>query len=59
MPSHDVICSLPRFKGLMTIGKQGDLSAFGIMNKLKAEMCEKYKLPAEGFELSMGMSGDF
>lgn len=33
----------------MTIGKQGDLSAFGMMIKLKDEMCGKYKLPAEGF----------
>lgn len=43
----------------MTIGKQGDLSAFGVMNKLKADLCEKYKLPLDDFELSMGMSGDF
>ena len=48
-----------RFKGLMTIGKQGDTSAFETMSKLKAEMCGKYELKAEDFELSMGMSGDF
>ena len=43
----------------MTIGKQGDISAFETMGKLKMEMCGKYELKAEDFELSMGMSGDF
>ena len=43
----------------MTIGKQGDISAFETMSKLKAEMCGKYELKPEDFELSMGMSGDF
>lgn len=49
MPAPDVISYQLRFKGLMTIGKQGDLSAFGIMNKLKDEMCQKYKLPVDDF----------
>lgn len=43
----------------MTIGEQGDVSAFVKMNELKKEMCSKYQLDATEFELSMGMSGDF
>lgn len=52
-------CPNLRFKGLMTIGKEGDMSAFGQMDDLKRKMCEKYKLKEDEFELSMGMSSDF
>jgi uncharacterized pyridoxal phosphate-containing UPF0001 family protein len=43
----------------MTIGAQGDLTAFTQMQQLKQEICERHQLSPEGFELSMGMSGDF
>ena len=44
----------------MTIGKQGDMSAFAQMVKLKVELVEKFEeIDANDFELSMGMSGDF
>lgn len=43
----------------MTIGKEGDITAFEQMYGLKTKMCEKYKLNEDGFELSMGMSGDY
>jgi hypothetical protein len=33
----------------MTIGKQGDLEAFGTMGKLRQEMCQKYGLKSEEF----------
>ena len=29
------------------------------MYKLKKNLCEKYKISEQDFELSMGMSGDF
>ena len=43
----------------MTIGQQGDTSAFVLMRRLKKEMCVKHGLAENEFELSMGMSGDF
>jgi uncharacterized pyridoxal phosphate-containing UPF0001 family protein len=43
----------------MTIGEQGDINAFTRMYDLKTQMCAKYALNADDFELSMGMSGDF
>lgn len=43
----------------MTIGAQGDLSAFTQLCDLKQSLCEKHQLPPGDFELSMGMSGDF
>ena len=43
----------------MTIGKQGDIDAFVRMRKLKEQMCLKYGIKEEDFQLSMGMSGDF
>ena len=36
MPSSQVRNKILRFKGLMTIGEQGDLNAFAVMNKLKS-----------------------
>jgi predicted outer membrane lipoprotein len=33
----------------MTIGQQGDLAAFGVMNQLRKELCEKYALKGEEF----------
>jgi len=33
----------------MTIGKQGDIEAFGKMRSLKARMCETYGLKGEEF----------
>ena len=59
MPSSQVKMQPFRFKGLMTIGEQGDISAFTAMSKLREEMCQKYQLDPYQFELSMGMSGDF
>ena len=43
----------------MTIGKQGDLTVFAQMNKLRDQIVEKFKIKEEQFELSMGMSADF
>lgn len=59
MSPTDVLGASLSFKGLMTIGEQGDINAFLTMNKLKHELCQKHGLSAEEFELSMGMSGDF
>ena len=43
----------------MTIGKQGDMSAFIHMADLKKRILSKFKIQEEEFELSMGMSADF
>ena len=48
-----------RFKGLMTIGKQGDMSAFIQLADLKKRILSQFKIQEEDFELSMGMSADF
>jgi uncharacterized pyridoxal phosphate-containing UPF0001 family protein len=40
-------CPNLRFKGLMTIGKEGDVKAFGLMYDLKVSMCKKYGLKEE------------
>lgn len=40
-------CPNLRFKGLMTIGKEGDVKAFGLMYDEKIRMCKKYELKEE------------
>lgn len=43
----------------MTIGKQGDMSAFIQLADLKKRIHSQFKIQEEDFELSMGMSADF
>ncbi len=50
--------------GLMTIGPlTGDRNLIGAsfekLKRLRADTCERFGLPAEGWELSMGMTNDF
>lgn len=40
-------CPNLKFKGLMTIGKEGDVKAFQTMYDLKVNMCKKYELKEE------------
>lgn len=50
MSTPDVLELLSvRFKGLMTIGQQGDAAAFKQMSQLKQEMCLKYGTKEEEF----------
>lgn len=45
--------------GLMSIGKLGDLEGFELMYKLKCDICEKYNIDKDKFELSIGTSADY
>jgi uncharacterized pyridoxal phosphate-containing UPF0001 family protein len=50
------------FSGLMTIGMKDYSSTpenFKALVNCKLEVCKAIDMPAEQFELSMGMSGDF
>mmetsp|Transcript_22584 Transcript_22584/g.22419 ORF Transcript_22584/g.22419 Transcript_22584/m.22419 type:complete len:95 (-) Transcript_22584:14-298(-) len=43
----------------MSIGKVGDKEGFELMYNLKKEICEKYDLESDKFELSIGTSADY
>jgi hypothetical protein len=45
--------------GLMTIGKEGDVSAFDRLRELREAVARALGVQTEELELSMGMSGDF
>ncbi|CAI2378909.1 unnamed protein product [Moneuplotes crassus] len=52
-------CTSLNLKGLMSIGKIGDKKGFELMYKLKTDLCEKYDIDPDKFELSIGTSADF
>jgi len=55
-------CPSLKVSGLMTIGRPGsppDQPDFKFLAELKKQICEKYSIDTEEFELSMGMSNDF
>mmetsp|Transcript_7402 Transcript_7402/g.8366 ORF Transcript_7402/g.8366 Transcript_7402/m.8366 type:complete len:114 (-) Transcript_7402:14-355(-) len=52
-------CTNLKLIGLMSIGKVGDLEGFELMYKLKINICEKYDLNKDEFQLSIGTSADY
>ena len=51
-------CPSLAFRGLMTIGRPGDVSCFDALARLRDELASALGLAAE-LELSMGMSADY
>ena len=52
-------CPDLRLVGLMTIGAPGDTKCFDMLASCREQVAAALGTPAEGLELSMGMSGDF
>lgn len=48
-----------KFRGLMGIGKTGDLTAFSRLREMRIGLCKELGIVEETLGLSMGMSGDF
>lgn len=52
-------CPRLRFRGLMAMGKIGDIDGFRSVYQLKQKLIEEFKLDPESLILSMGTSADF